>query len=357
MLIDKLLGFNVYRSPDDGAGAGGGQQKDPAGDAGGDKGGADAAAAAKATADAAAAAAGDKGGAGGDGKGGDGKGGADDKGAAPVWPTDWRVKGMVEAGLAADDKKTLGLLERYTSPGDVIKKMLEQEKLISSGALKKPITKDSTPEQVAQWRKENNVPETPDKYDTTLADGLVIGEADKPIVDNMLKVFHDKNVPSDVAKDMLSAYFAQEKQFLADRAAQMAKFTKEQDNSLHEAWGKEYTPNNNSIENLKNTFSEATRDALASALDSNMMPLMDNAAFKRDLAMIARALNPHDIVTDPSGSSQYASVEDEISSIVKLMPDKNSEYWKGPLVNGKDTKLQARYLELVSWTEAQKAKK
>ncbi len=275
----------------------------------------------------------------------------------PTWPTDWRTKGMVEAGIAADDAKTKALLDRYTSPGDIIKKMLEQEKLIRSGEMKKPLSKDAKPEEIAAWRKENNVPESPDKYDLTLDDGLVIGEADKPVVDNILKVLHDQNINNDVANKVLSAYYAQEKQFLAGLETIKAKFSKDQDNILHQAWGKEYTPNENSITNLKGTFSEETRSALDGALDSNMMPLMDNAAFKRDLAMLARALNPHDIVTDPSGGSQMSSVQDEISGIQKLMKDKTSDYWKGPLVDGKNTKLQSRFLELTRWMESQKPKK
>lgn len=352
MLIEKLLGRNIYRSPEDGAASGSadadgdkGAVKDQAGDGtDGDK-GADAdgvAAAAKAISDAAAASGGDKGG---------------DKGAAPTWAADWRQKALAEAGVAADDKKTLGMLERYTSPGDIVKKMLEQEKLIRSGELKRPLTKDSTPEQVAVWRKENGVPETADKYDTTLADGLVIGEADKPIVDNMLKVLHGENVSNEVAKKFLSAYFAQEKQFLAGRVEQMAAYTQQQEDALRSSWGNEYRPNDTSIGNLMNTFSEETRTLLADALDSNMMPLMKSAAFKRDLAMIARTINPHDIVTDPSGTSQGISVDDELGEITKLMADSKSAYWKGPLVNGKDTALQARYLQLTSWKEAQKTKK
>lgn len=273
-----------------------------------------------------------------------------------TWPADWRTKGMVEAGISPDDVKAKGLLDRYTSPGDIIKKMMEQEKLIRSGELKKPLTKDSKPEEVAAYRKENNIPETPDKYDLTLDDGLVIGEADKPIVTGILKAMHEQNISNDTAKKVLSAYYSQEKAFLTQFEGIKADYGKKQDEALRASWGKEYTVNENGFNNYLNTFSEETRSILADANDSNGMPLMKNAAFKRDMLLQARIINPQDIVVNPSGTSNMSSVQDEIAAIKKEMSDPKSQYWKGDLVDGKNTKMQSRILELNRWVDAQTKK-
>ena len=163
---------------------------------------------------------------------------ADNRGTAPAdWPADWRQKGLTAAGVAADDKGALAMLERLGSPGDLVKKVLEQEKLIRSGQHKQALPKDATDEQKAAWRKDNGVPETPDKYDIALPDGLVIGENDKPIVDNILKAAHGVNLTNDQTKAVLAAYYAQEKEFLQNRSAEISTNKTQQDDELHKEWG------------------------------------------------------------------------------------------------------------------------
>lgn len=282
-------------------------------------------------------------------------GGTDKTVTTPTdWPADWRQKGMVQAGLPADDKKTLAMLERLTSPGDLVKKVLEQEKIISQGAHKAGLPKDATPEQVTQYRKDNGIPETADKYDLTFADGLVIGEADKPIVDSLLATMHGKNLPNDVVKDLVGAYFAQEKAFLAQRDADISTNKTTQEDSLRQEWGQEYTPNIKTIGNLTKTFSQETRNALAGALDSEGYPLLNNKSFLKDLATVARTINPVDVVVSGNGGDQMGSVTDEIGEIEKQIRDSNSDYWKGPKIDGRNTKMQARYLQLIDWKDRQK---
>src|SRR3546814_3644725 len=52
----------------------------------------------------------------------------------------------------------------------------------------------ATPEQIAEWRKEQGIPEKPEDYDLKFDNGLVIGEADKPLVAEFLKASHATNV-------------------------------------------------------------------------------------------------------------------------------------------------------------------
>mgnify|MGYP000100175251 CR=1 FL=1 len=54
-----------------------------------------------------------------------------------------------------------------------------------------------TDEELAEYRKANNIPEAPDKYDLTFDSGLVIGKEDKPIVDSFLKYAHDNHYDND----------------------------------------------------------------------------------------------------------------------------------------------------------------
>lgn len=361
----KIPGYNIMRAPaDEGAGAGGGDQG---------------AAAAAATAAAAAAAGGDKGGQQGgqktddkggqsgqqqgDGKGGqgDGKGGAGDQGTkkadtimgggaaadkgqqAPAdWPADWRAK------LAGDDKTLLGQLDRYASPVDLAKKIREQDILIAQGAHKKPFPKDGKPEEQAAWRKENSIPEAPDKYDIKLPDGLVIGEDDKPIVEGVMKALHGVNATNEQVNAAMSEYYRQEAAYLQQRQIEIVSDKKKQDDALHAEWGGEYRANVNSIDALGGTFSRECQSAIAGAIDSNGMPLLNNQHFLKEMLRMARTMNPADIVPGSGGGTQMASVDTRIKEIEGKMG--TPEYYK-------DEAIQKEYRELVDWRSRNQDKK
>src|SRR3546814_8605810 len=76
----------------------------------------------------------------------------------------------------------------------------------------------ATPEQIAEWRKEQGIPEKPEDYDLKFDNGLVIGEADKPLVAEFLKASHATNVTPAQAKAQIAAYYAIQEQQQAARA-------------------------------------------------------------------------------------------------------------------------------------------
>lgn len=356
----KRPGYNFLRAPDaEGAGAGA--------DAG--------AAAASATAGAAAAQGADKGAAGADAKGGqqqqgdakggqqaqgDAKGGSDqgakkadtimgggaaaDKGQqTPAdWPTDWRAK------LAGDDKTLMTQLERYASPVELAKKLREQDILIAQGAHKKPFPKDGKPEDQAAWRKENSIPEAADKYDIKLPDGLVIGEDDKPIVEGVMKALHGVNATNEQVNAAMAEYYRQEAAYLQTRATEIISNKKKADDALHAEWGGEYRQNVNSVDALGGTFSRECQAAIAGAVDSDGMPLLNNPSFIKEMLRMARTMNPADIVPGSGGGTQAAGVDQRIKDIETKMG--TPEYYK-------DEKLQAEYRELVGWRERNADKK
>src|SRR3546814_10458699 len=76
----------------------------------------------------------------------------------------------------------------------------------------------ATPEQIAEWRKEQGIPEKPEDYDLKFDNGLVIGEADKPLVAAFLKASHATNVTPAQAKAQIASYYAIQEQQQAARA-------------------------------------------------------------------------------------------------------------------------------------------
>jgi hypothetical protein len=265
----------------------------------------------------------------------------------PDWPQDWRNK---LAGADDKDGKVLKQLERFASPGDLLRSYNELQAKLNSGQLKTPLPENPTPEQLATYRKDNGIPEAADKYDLTLKDGLVVGEQDKPIINNLLGIMHQHNLPQGVVSDILAAYYQQEKSYLTTLETQTAENHRQTEDILRKDWGDEYRPEVNRIENLLNTFSPEAQAAIQFGRDDKGMPLLDNPHFLRDMAVQARIINPVSTVVAGGGANQMTSVETELAQIQGMMGDRESKYWKGPEAD----KLQARCRELLDWKERQK---
>jgi len=118
-----------------------------------------------------------------------------------VWPDNWRER------FSSGDEKKAALAARYTSPEATFDALIAAQNKISSGNLKevKPFPMKGTPDEQNVWRKENNLPESPDKYN--LGEGVVIGESDKPYIDAFLKTAHAKNMTNEQVSAAIDWHF------------------------------------------------------------------------------------------------------------------------------------------------------
>jgi hypothetical protein len=91
------------------------------------------------------------------------------------WGESWRQS------LAGEDRAALRTLERFPDPPALWKSYQSMRTRLSSGEAR-VLPANATPEQQAQWRLENGIPESWDRYDVALEDGLQIGETDRPLV-------------------------------------------------------------------------------------------------------------------------------------------------------------------------------
>ncbi|ENO16944.1 hypothetical protein J057_01695 [Marinobacter nanhaiticus D15-8W] len=82
--------------------------------------------------------------------------------AKQTWPDDWRAQ------LAGEDEKLAKKLDRFNSISDVVKWAQNLEKKMSSGEFSRKLPEDATEEDIKQWRLENGVPESPEKYASML---------------------------------------------------------------------------------------------------------------------------------------------------------------------------------------------
>ena len=258
-----------------------------------------------------------------------------------VGPDDWAT---ARARIAKGDEKLEKRLARYTSVDSLAEALIQAQNKIASGSLKSALPKDATPEQLAEWRTENGIPEAPEAYDLTLPDGLVIGEADKPIVDEYAKQAHSLNLTPEQVKGNLAWYFQeQERQIEAQNQADYeARISGEE--ALREVWGSESKLNKNLIKGLIESAPAGVPDQLLGARLADGTPLGSHPDTLRWLADLARQINPVATVVPGSGSNASQAIDSELETIQDLMKDRTSKYWKGEGAN----KMQERYRQLIS---------
>lgn len=265
------------------------------------------------------------------------------------WPTDWREK------LAGDDKEYLKQLGRYASPQDVAKKARSLEQKLSSGDYLKPYPALGTPEEQAIWRKEGGIPNTPEEYVTGLkmADGLVAGEADKPLLNNFAKTAREMNLTPDQFGKLSTWFFTQQDAARAAQSDADEAFRSEARMALGAEYGPAVKRELSIVQNFLNThLPEEARIELLAARGASGRVVGDNPIIIKALSALAHSAFPLETQL-PSGTSDVGKAAgDRLNEIKSLMANSNSEYWHGPKSSG----IQAEYMKLLEGLEAYKAR-
>lgn len=262
---------------------------------------------------------------------------ADDKpAAAPAdWPADWRER------MAGDDKAFLNVLKRYTSPLTYAKAGFEAQQRIRSGELKKPLGADATPEEIAAFRKDNGIPDAPEGYEIKLSDGVVPGEADKPLLEAFKGFAHGKNWTPGQLNEVLDWYYQQQDAASVQRFEVDSQTKAATEEDLRGEWGAEYRANVNAIGNFLDGAPEGVKATLMHARGPDGTMLGNNAAVLRWLASMARESMPGAGLVPAGTSNPSAAMETEIEGIERMMRDEPQKYWR-------DEKTQARYRDLLA---------
>ena len=268
---------------------------------------------------------------------------AQEKEVTPDWAADWREK------MASGDEKELKRLQRFRSPVDVYKSARELEKKLSSGDIKAKLAADATEEQIAAWRKDNGIPDTPDGYLEKLPAGLVIGDDDKPMLESFLADVHGENAPPSVVAKALDWYYRQQEDQIAAQADADRGFKQAAEDALRAEWGGEYRGNLNSIMSFLDAApptddGSPLKGLLMGARLSDGTLLGNNPAALKWLASLAQEANPAGFVQPNAGASQLNAVEDEINGIRKVMRESRHTY-------DKDEKMQERFRVLLTAQE------
>jgi hypothetical protein len=238
------------------------------------------------------------------------------------WPDDWRER------IAGDDAKELARLKRYASFDNYAKAQRDLLTKVSSGEIKKALKADASPEEVAAWRKENGIPESPDKYDTGIGDGVVWGEADKPYLDKYLAHAHENNYDPAKVKADLVLYNRMQQEAATQQAEQDDSYREESNLKLMQELGGEYKRTINSVNNLLQTAPAGVADALLSARTADGRLLGNTPEVIMWLAQQARELNPMASLV-PAGTADIAKGgAARITEIEGIMRSDPTRYWK-----------------------------
>jgi hypothetical protein len=242
--------------------------------------------------------------------------------SAPAdWPEDWREK------LAGDDEKFLAQLKRYASPQNFAKKTRALEQKLSSGEYKRQLGENATPEEIAEWRKDNDIPDDVKGYELPKIPGHEWSEEDQPIVEDFLGHLHKANAPKGQAKAALEWYAG----FQAQQEAQVFETdtdnrTKTED-ALRAEWGPEYRAN---LSLMKRTFESDIPHGMdmAYARLPDGRRLVDSPDFCNWVTQVAREKYGDASIISGEGAAALADRKKEIEDTMRTDINK---YWSDGL--------------------------
>ena len=243
--------------------------------------------------------------------------------ADPNPADDWRAR------MAGDDEKLLGFLGRYQSEKAFVEAAKKDRDAVRNKTAQK-LPDNPTDEELAAYRKDNGIPDKPEGYLEKLPSGLVVGDDDRPFVDQFLTKMHGVNADPAVTSAALDAYYG----IVEEQEAAQAEADRDADNecvtALRDEWGADYKRNANVLRSFLETVPEDVAAALTQARGPDGKILSMNANVIRWLTAQALEVNPLATVVPGAGANQLNAVNEELESLKKEMAIRGSDYWKNP---------------------------
>lgn len=250
------------------------------------------------------------------------------------FPADWRKL------IAGDNAEHLKTLERFGTPKALYDSYGALRSKLSSGELK-PVTAfpdKGTPEEQAAWRSSNGVPEKPEAYDLKLKNKLT--DDDNAVIESMRKAAHAKHVPQANVQAFAEWFFAEKDARTQARNERINQVSEANEEELRAEMGADYKPNMNRIKALLDTAPKGLAEMLGHARLQDGTRLGDNPNYVRWFVDLARQVIPAGVVLGGDGGDIGQTIDAELANIKKVMTENRAAY-------NKDTKMQARYRELL----------
>lgn len=253
--------------------------------------------------------------------------------------------------MAGGDDKMLAELGRYDSPKAVNDARRAAALRIEKGDIRPPRpADDAPPEQLAEWRKGRGIPETHEGYKLELGEGVVVGEADKPLLESFLKSMHGKDATPAEVNRAAAWYFEQQEAQREARENADAEYRAEQEEILRKDMGADFRRNVRIVNEFLQGAPPGVAEKIMGGRDHTGRLFAADAAVISWLTNLALERNPIASVVSGSGPAAIAAMETELAGLEKMMGDQKSEYWKGP----KAAANQERYRQLITAKGAQR---
>lgn len=229
-------------------------------------------------------------------------------------------------------------MQRFGSPEAAFDSLFAAEQKIRSGELKPVLRKDATPEQLAEWRKAHDVPQTPDQY---ALKGVAIEDAEKPMFEALFKAAHETNQSNEQVAAIAKTWGEIKQKAFEAQAIQDGATAKASEDALRAEWGPEYRRNINLIHGLLDgSASPQIKDRLLGGRLADGTPIGSSPEALKVLLGLALVQNPTGVVVPGGHASVLQSVEDELATIQKVMRENRKAY-------DKDEKMQERMRYLI----------
>jgi hypothetical protein len=251
--------------------------------------------------------------------------------ASPAdFAADWREK------AAGDDKAFLNVLKRYADPWAALNWVRTQSLKISAGELRPVLKADASAEEVAEYRKANGLPEKAEGYveKLKLPNGVVTGEADKPLLDSFAATAHANNLPQDAFNAIVGWSYENQNRQAAAQAERDQDTRIEAEQKLISSMGADFKPNMNALSAFWRGQPDGIINTVLGARSPDGRVVGDIPEISTWLAGVARQLNPSSAVLPAGGEQGPKAIESrmrEIESKMYVDGQRNPEYFSGPM--------------------------
>lgn len=274
------------------------------------------------------------------GEGGAPQGQQDAGKGAPA--ADWAT---LRSDWAGGDEATSKVLDRYSDGKAFVKAHKELVDKLASGELKtaKKLPENPTPEQIADYRKANGIPEKPDGYDIQFPVGFTPDEATKATLEEYRAFAHANHIPPNLVKGQVNWYLAAQQKAAEARLVQDDKDQSDGAELLRKDWGHEFGRNIQTVQALFEG-NEELFGAIMGARGADGKKLGNNPDVLRFLVNVGVNANPSIREYAGDGSVTPASAAERIKEIEDLRIKDWSKY--------RSPAIQEEYSRLLSYMEA-----
>lgn len=146
------------------------------------------------------------------------------------WPDDWRDR------MASGDEDIANVIKRYGSPKGVAKALKEAQALIRSGKVRRDMPDPTDEKAMAEWRKEQGIPDDPTGYVLPETVTKRMTDEDKPLLASFTDYAHKKGAPQQVVDIASEWYFDTLEGLEGERLAKDTEASESCEEELRKDW-------------------------------------------------------------------------------------------------------------------------